>query len=184
MKNTTSDHYDNTSKVFHWITVVMVLSAFLLGPGDFGQLVDAGVDPGSKLSIRLHESLGVTIFFMTVLRLLWIAIRPQKPQHDLSPTLRLLSQTTHIVLWILLIATPIAGIIALGSEHNPLTLLAGFRINNLPMISLPFIHADIDWGEVHKLMGNAILWLAGIHAAAALYHHYKLKDKVLTSMLP
>ncbi|MGL5267708.1 MAG: cytochrome b, partial [Plesiomonas shigelloides] len=94
MKNTTSDHYDNTSKVFHWITVVMVLSAFLLGPGDFGQLVDAGVDPGSKLSIRLHESLGVTIFFMTVLRLLWIAIRPQKPQHDLSPTLRLLSQTT------------------------------------------------------------------------------------------
>ena len=30
----------------------------------------------------------------------------------------------------------------------------------------------------------AILWVAGFHALAALYHHYVLKDKVLVSMLP
>jgi cytochrome b561 len=38
--------------------------------------------------------------------------------------------------------------------------------------------------EVHTWLGDAILWLAGAHAAAGLYHHYFLKDDVLRSMLP
>ena len=33
-------------------------------------------------------------------------------------------------------------------------------------------------------IGDAILWLAGLHALAALYHHLVLKDGVLASMLP
>jgi cytochrome b561 len=38
--------------------------------------------------------------------------------------------------------------------------------------------------SVHTWLGNAILWVAGVHAAAALYHHFVLKDGVLRSMLP
>jgi cytochrome b561 len=37
---------------------------------------------------------------------------------------------------------------------------------------------------LHTWLGDAILWLAGIHALAALYHHIVLKDGVLASMLP
>jgi cytochrome b561 len=36
----------------------------------------------------------------------------------------------------------------------------------------------------HTVLGNVIIWLAGLHAAAALFHHYVLRDGVLTSMLP
>jgi cytochrome b561 len=37
---------------------------------------------------------------------------------------------------------------------------------------------------IHTWLGDAILWLAGFHALAALYHHFVLKDGVLVSMLP
>jgi cytochrome b561 len=37
---------------------------------------------------------------------------------------------------------------------------------------------------VHTILGNVILWLAGLHAAAALFHHFILRDDILTSMLP
>ncbi|WP_342587451.1 cytochrome b/b6 domain-containing protein [Manganibacter manganicus] len=38
--------------------------------------------------------------------------------------------------------------------------------------------------EIHTTLGNVILWLAGLHAAAALFHHYYLRDGILKSMLP
>jgi cytochrome b561 len=37
---------------------------------------------------------------------------------------------------------------------------------------------------LHTSLGDAILWLAGFHALAALFHHFVLKDSVLVSMLP
>jgi len=37
--------------------------------------------------------------------------------------------------------------------------------------------------SLHKLAGDAIMWLAGVHATAALFHHFVLKDNVLRSML-
>jgi len=37
---------------------------------------------------------------------------------------------------------------------------------------------------VHQFLGDAIMWLAGLHSAAALYHHFMLKDGVLATMLP
>ena len=38
--------------------------------------------------------------------------------------------------------------------------------------------------EVHELLANALLILAGIHAAAALIHHYVFGDRTLVRMLP
>jgi cytochrome b561 len=38
--------------------------------------------------------------------------------------------------------------------------------------------------QLHGTLGDAIIWLAGLHAAAALYHHFFLKDRVLRAMLP
>jgi len=38
--------------------------------------------------------------------------------------------------------------------------------------------------EIHTLLGDAILWVAGLHAAAGIYHHVVLKDGVLVSMIP
>jgi cytochrome b561 len=38
--------------------------------------------------------------------------------------------------------------------------------------------------EVHELGGTIGYWLIGLHAAAALVHHYVLRDGLMARMLP
>ena len=184
MNKSNNGQYDRLSKAFHWLTAIAVLATFLLGPGDFGQLTHFGMDPGARLDIVWHESLGTSIFALTVLRLVWIAVRPSSPKHQMHPMMHRLSQLMDCALWTLLLALPITAFLTLGSERHPLTLLGGWRIDGWPWIASSHLSGIADWGEVHKFLGDAIAWLASIHAIAALYHHFKLKDKVLISMLP
>lgn len=65
-----------------------------------------------------------------------------------------------------------------------MTLLGSLRFDVAPWIASAELAGVADWGNVHKFLGNAVVWLAGIHAFAALYHHFILKDKILISMLP
>jgi cytochrome b561 len=37
---------------------------------------------------------------------------------------------------------------------------------------------------VHQLLGTTIIWLAGLHAAAAIFHQIVLRDRTLRRMLP
>ena len=89
-----------------------------------------------------------------------------------------------VVLWALLIITPMSAMLALGTEGHPLTLLGGIRVNDLPVNAQSALANMADWGDVHKFLGDAILWISGLHAVAAIWHHVVLKDGVLLSMLP
>ena len=52
-------------------------------------------------------------------------------------------------------------------------------------LALPEAHAAGSVvASIHTWLGDTILWLAGVHAAAALFHHFVLRDRVLRSMLP
>ncbi|MFM6993204.1 MAG: cytochrome b/b6 domain-containing protein, partial [Rhodoferax sp.] len=73
---------------------------------------------------------------------------------------------------------------ALGGEGHPLTLLGGVRVDHMPLIANSAIAKLADWGDVHGLLGDAIMAIAGVHAAAAIYHHFVIKDGVLAAMLP
>lgn len=184
MSQVSKEKYDVASRVFHWLTAVVVLVAFILGPGDFGRFVHNGGDPGTRVDILWHESLGLTVFALTLLRLLWVAVRPDAPAIAMTDTVRRLSRAAHGLLWLLLLAVPVTALMALGSEGYPLTALGGLRIEQLPLPGQAALAGMADWGEVHKFLGDAIVWIAGLHAAAAIYHHVFLKDKVLTSILP
>ena len=176
--------YDLPSRAFHWVTAMVVTIAFILGPEHFGRLMHQGLDPASRSDIVWHETLGIVVLVLTLLRLLWVAFRPAAPQIPMAPWMDKTAKLTHLALWALLLMTPITALLALGSEGHPLTLLGGVRINEMPLIANSAIAKLADWGEVHQFFGDAILWLAGLHAAAAIYHHLVLKDGVLAAMLP
>lgn len=176
--------YDPISRAFHWLTAIAATIAFILGPGGFGRLMHEGVDPATRLDIVWHESLGLLVLALTLLRLTWVALRPDKPQFEMPLWMRLLSRLVHGLLWALLLALPLTAILALGSESHPLTLLGGLRVDQLPWIAGSAVGEAADWGEVHGLLGDVLMWLAGLHAAAALYHHFARRDGVLAAMLP
>lgn len=158
--------------------------AFILGPGGFGRLMRQGVDPATRSDIVWHESLGIFILVLTVLRLLWLAVRPAAPRIPMAGWMELTARLTQVVLWVLLLALPATALLALGSESHPLTLLGGVRIDRMPFIAESGIAKLADWGDVHQFLGDAIMWLAGLHAVAAIFHHVVLKDGVLLTMLP
>lgn len=176
--------YDGLSKAFHWLTAIAVIAAFTLGPGDFGDLMQQGIDPGTRNDIVWHESLGLLVFTLTFLRLIWVILRPAAPKFGMATWMRWLSRLMHVALWAMLFALPLSALLALGSEGHPLTLLGGLRITEFSFIQNARLKDLVDWGELHKVLGDVVVWLAGLHAFVAIYHHIKLKDEVLTSMLP
>ena len=184
MNKQPTKEYDFLSRAFHWITAVVVISAFVLGPGDFGQIMRQGIDPATRNDIVWHESLGIFIFSITLLRLLWTAFRPSVLQTKMPHWMQVAGTLVHVVLWTLLLALPTTALLSLGSESHPLTLLWDVRVDKLNVIANSSIAKLADWGDVHKFLGDVIVWIAGFHAAAAIFHHVILKDGVLSAMLP
>ena len=181
--STTRPHYDAFSRALHWFTAIAVIAAFILGPEHFGRAMRQGLDPATRWDIVVHESLGVLVMALTLLRLLWVAVRPAKPQFDMPGWMHLASKAAHGLLWLLL-AVPASALLALGSEGHPLTLLGGLRVNDMPFIANSALAKLADWGDAHGLLGDMIIWLSGLHAIAAIGHHFVLKDGILRSMLP
>jgi len=180
MNLTRATRYDTPSMVFHWLTALAVAAAFVLGPEDFGD----GVDPSLRLDILWHESLGMLVLGLTILRLVWVALRPAPPQFPMATATRLASRLAHLALWGLMLALPITALLTLASEGDPLTLLGGVRVNAMPWLANAEIARLADWGDVHKFLGDAVIVVAGLHALAAIYHHVVRKDGVLLAMLP
>jgi cytochrome b561 len=184
MTQRSTTRYDAPSQAFHWLTAIAVAIAFILGPEGFGRLMRQGVDPATRSDIVWHESLGMLVLVLTVLRLLWLALRRTPPQFQMPGWMRWAGRLTHVALWLLLLALPATALLALGSEGHPLTLLGGMRVDRLPLIADSAVAPLADWGEVHGFLGDAVMWLAGLHAAAAIFHQWVLKDGVLSAMLP
>ncbi|MCE4539077.1 cytochrome b/b6 domain-containing protein [Pelomonas sp. P7] len=180
----TATRYDPISRALHWLTAIAVTVAFVLGPGGFGRMMRKGIDPATRLDIVWHESLGLLVLALTLVRLVWVALRPDRPRFEMAAWMHRLSTLTHVVLWVLMLALPATALLALGSEHHPLTLLGGVRVDEFPLIAGSGLGEAADWGDVHGLLGDVLMWLAGLHAVAALYHHFRLRDGVLAAMLP
>lgn len=91
------------------------------------------------------------------------------------------AKLVQAALYVLLVAVPLTAIGGAWLEGHALTLLGGVMIP-APIGESHALGAKI--AKVHTWLGDAILWVAGAHAAAGLFHHYVLKDGVLRSMLP
>ena len=87
----------------------------------------------------------------------------------------------HALLYLTLLLLPLLGWLALSAKAQPVHL---FYVD-LPLA--PF-DLDPDWAKPlrawHARIANAGYALIGLHAAAALVHHYVFRDNVLARMLP
>jgi cytochrome b561 len=117
-----------------------------------------------------------------------LAVRVLRRLFDARPTPEPMPRWMHVaskavqgLLYLLLFAVPLTAILGAWFEGHPLTLLAGVEL------APPFGESHAlgeKLAEVHTWLGDVILWLAGFHALAALFHHFVLGDGVFASMLP
>lgn len=170
--------YGTVAVIFHWLTVALVVAAFIMGPGGSEERVYSAAKDFQR---EIHEVLGLTVFTLTVLRMAWRGLVPA-PGHPPAPGwMEPLSKLTHGLLYALLFALPLTAVAGAWLEGHPLTL---GLLGNIPPI-IPEAHAvGKAVAEIHTVLGDTIMWLAGFHAAAALFHHFVLRDAVLISMAP
>jgi cytochrome b561 len=169
--------YSVASRSFHWLTAALVFAAFILSVGGPETRVFAD---GAKSLLTLHESLGIAVFAMTLLRLAhrrWAKI----PNPVAMPAwMNHAAVTTHVLLYSLLLFLPLSAIVGSWFEGYSLNFYL-FGTVGSPLATSHALGQSIL--SVHKLAGDTIMWLAGVHAAAALFHHFFLKDNVLRSMI-
>ena len=93
----------------------------------------------------------------------------------------LASRLVHWTLYALLAAVPLTAIVGAWLEGHPVTVIGLGEVG--PLFSRSHSLGESISG-IHPLLGDVIIWVAGVHAAAALFHHFILRDGVLLSMLP
>ena len=178
MEHRSVDRHGGVAQALHWLTAILVLVAFLYGPGGSEQRVYATARDFER---QLHETLGLCVLSLVALRLFWRMFdrRPEAPQ--VTRWIGVAARVVQAALYLLLFAVPITAITGAWLEGHPLTLLAGIEIP--PALTLAH-DAGATVANIHTWLGDAILWIAGLHAAAGIYHHVVLRDGVLSSMLP
>jgi cytochrome b561 len=115
-------------------------------------------------------------------RLVWRLCHSVPPAADDLPQWQHRSaEATHALLYVLLFALPITGWANASARGWTIEL---FGLVTLPRIMPTGAPLGLEIGDIHGWIAYGLLGLVGLHVAAALYHHFWLRDRVLSRMLP
>ncbi|MDL2409604.1 cytochrome b [Rhizobium calliandrae] len=169
--------YDSLTIILHWLTAVLVVS-LLLSIELRGFLVQ-GTWIRSEMQ-PLHVSLGILLLPTILVRIFWRLSR-ENLSHATNGLLNIAARVIHLGLYGLLIAQVGLGFAVIWARDTAFTLFGLFPIPRLFDIN-PAWRSTLR--DLHGTVAWVIIGIAGIHALAALFHHFVLRDEVLARMLP
>lgn len=127
-----------------------------------------------------HVSLGVILSAVVVVRLFWRSSFGRRPPPTGWSGPEVAARGMHYVLYALLIAMVVAGFGKRWVRQHGVEFVI-WRIPP-PFFLDPAWRPTLNW--VHHWGAWAIMFVAGLHAGAALFHHYAIRDSVLVRMMP
>ncbi|TAN29522.1 MAG: cytochrome b [Castellaniella sp.] len=173
------DQYQSAVIFMHWLTLLLLIAvyAFIELKGFFPKN-----SPTRDAMQAWHELTGITVFGVVLARLLLRRLYNQTPTIVPEPPhwQYAMAKTMHVTLYAFLVITPILGWLTLSAKGE-LDLPLGLHL--MPLIS-PDKALGRNLQEIHETIGNIGYYLIGLHALAALFHHYWVRDNTLRRMLP
>jgi cytochrome b561 len=162
----------------HWLMLVLIVAAYACI--EFRGLYPRGsaIREGLK---TWHYMLGLAIFALVWLRLLARFLGPVPAIVPAPPRWQQLgANLMELAIYVFMIAMPLLGWLILSGENQPVPFFG---------IQLPALIGENkalakQLEEIHETVGNIGYFLIGLHAAAALAHHYIHRDNTLVRMLP
>lgn len=170
-------NYDEVAISLHWATAVLVLIQFLTA-----FTWDYFARDTRETMQSVHISLGILLTAVVLARVIWRLM----PGHQISSLdvglIRLLSKGVHYLLYLLLVAQAATGFLFRWAQGHPAEFFGLFGIPSPFGAMAKATRHQIH--EIHQWIGYSIVIIALGHALAALYHHYRLHDRVLGRMFP
>ncbi|MFC4278392.1 cytochrome b [Achromobacter aloeverae] len=168
--------YSRPAIILHWLVFLLVALALfaieIRGP--------RGSDTRA-LWTGIHVWAGCTVLVVTAIRLAWrLAHGVPAPEAEGGTFLVLCARALHWLFYLVLIAQPLLGILMTNMAGRPVTLMGTDW-----SFSLVGEHPDLRPGvkAAHLFIGNALYYLIGLHALAALWHQFIRRDGTLRRML-
>jgi cytochrome b561 len=170
--------YDPVTIALHWLVAAVVIFQWA-----GGRTIDWFPKGPLKIDARsAHLVAGLLLALVVVFRLYWKALRGERAPRSPDERFGAIARVAHWLLLVLVICLCGLGLLLEGLRGDSL-----FNVVRLPALGAfdpaarhLLANRITDW---HGLAANLILVLAGLHASAAMVHHFALKDGVLRRML-
>jgi cytochrome b561 len=180
--------YGVVAVTLHWLIAALVLANIALGI--WYELVMDPHDMARPGTIAIHKSIGLTVLALSLVRLAWRLLNPAPAlPADMTRGWKFAAHSSHVTLYALMVLVPLAGWAQVSI--SPLNIpVRWFGLFVWPKISflaaLP--HADKvadvhGFSLTHIVLAWAMTALVIGHIGAALYHHFRRRDQVLSHML-
>ena len=166
------------SKTFHWLIVLLIITQWVIA-----ERADDLPNGLAKLqTLALHKSIGMTVFMLAIIRLVWRWANPVPTLEGLAKGWeRVAAGFSHVALYALIFAMPISGWL-MSSAHA--YSVSWFHIFQLPDLMQPNHELAEQLEDLHKLLFKVLVGVAVLHALGALKHHVIDRNTVLKRMLP
>ena len=178
MNPASSSRYSAVAIVLHWAIAALILFMIWLG----WNMED------NEVRFQLHKSIGITILFLSLARLVWRWRNPPPPlPEDMKPWEKTLSHAVHVGFYTLMIGLPLLGwFLVSTSKFQVSTVLFG----TVSWPHLPFTEG-IRGGALHETAeflhskgAWVLLVLLGLHVAGAVKHEIGAEQGVFKRMIP
>lgn len=176
-RNSTA-RYGSLSIGLHWLMLPLLAAVYACI--ELRELSPKGSDPREALK-TWHFMLGLSVLVLVSLR---FAVHLTGPIPRIVPDplrwQKLSAKLMHLALYVLMIAMPLVGWLILSAEGKPIPF---FGLQLPALIGESKYLAELT-KEIHETSGTVGYYLIGLHAAAALFHHYVVRDNTLRRILP
>ncbi len=167
--------YDTGTIWFHWVTAILVTLQWL-----GAQTIDWFPRGIWRTDVRsLHITLGVVIGAVLVARIIWRLSKGRRLPPADKGLLQVFAKSVHFILYALVAGMVMVGLALAWARGDNI-----FGIFTIPALDPGNTALRHQLGETHATIGWIIVATAGLHAGAALVHHYIFRDRILNRMIP
>ena len=166
--------YGSISKIFHWLSAAVLIFQIPLG----FYLVDLDFNEKRLTIESIHVLLGLSIFYITIFRLIYKLFNPTPPlSNSIFPGQRLIAKLNHVFLYITIIMVTISG--ALKKLFNGEILdVIFFSLEIKDNFDLAQLFYDI-----HIVANYTLISLISLHILAVITHKVLFRENLLKKIL-
>ncbi|MDP2227025.1 MAG: cytochrome b/b6 domain-containing protein [Moraxellaceae bacterium] len=167
------------AQLLHWLVFILIIGAWFAV--EQRELYPKGsVERGEWMA--LHKALGLTVFFLFWARLGWRLSGPVPAAVVTNVWQHRMAVVVHWALYAVMLLMPLSGLLLSQFGGRPVSWFGVFEIpvlvaeNKELAGNIKDMHTDVWW--------PLLLVLVALHAVAALWHQWVVKDGTLRRMLP